>query len=87
MFDLSKKLIDIKYNSFRSLQSYFHDKNLSYARSKFKIRSKIVDKVPGNIKKIGINMTKLVWTGKVVKLNSHKITLPFVQQVRIWEKD
>ena len=49
-FETSKKLKDIKKDNFRQFQDYFHDKNLSSARLKFKIRSKMVDKIPGNIK-------------------------------------
>ena len=46
----SKKLQDIKNNHFRGLQDYFHDKNLANARLKFKIRTKMVEKVPANFK-------------------------------------
>ena len=48
LFDQSKKLQDIKNDNFRSYQSYFHDKNLSNARLKFKICAKMVENVPGN---------------------------------------
>ena len=46
----SKKLQDIKNDNFRGLQDYFHDKNLANARLKFKIRTKMVEKVPANFK-------------------------------------
>ena len=49
-FQHSKKLSDIKDDNFRSLQEYFHDRNLTNARFKFKIRTKMVEKVPGNFK-------------------------------------
>ena len=60
-FQHSKKLHDIKDDNFRSIQEYFHDKNLTSARLKFKIRTKMVEKVPGNFKnrylynEIGVN--------------------------------
>ena len=60
-FDHSKKLKDIKDDNFRGLQDYFHDKNLTNARMKFKIRTKMVENVPGNFKnryhynEIGVN--------------------------------
>ena len=46
----SKKLKDIENDHFRGLQEYFHDKNLKNARLKFKIRTEMVEKVPGNFK-------------------------------------
>jgi hypothetical protein len=49
-FSTSKKLQDIKDDNFRQMQEYFKDKNLSNARLKFKIRSKMVDRIPGNFK-------------------------------------
>ena len=58
-FHQYKKLKDIKGDIFRGLQNYFYDKNISNARIKFKIRSKMVDKVPGNFKK-RLNLIKLV---------------------------
>ena len=60
-FENSKKLKDIKDDNFRGLQDYFHDKNLTNARMKFKIRTKMVENVPGNFKnryhfnEIGVN--------------------------------
>ena len=61
LFETSKKLQDIKGDDFRGFQKYFHDKNLANARFKFKIRCKMVEKVPGNFKnkykfnEIGLN--------------------------------
>ena len=49
-FENSKKLKDIKDDNFRGLQDYFHDKNLTNARMKFKIRTKMVENVPANFK-------------------------------------
>jgi hypothetical protein len=49
-FDSSKKLKDIKEDNFRQIQDYFNDKNLSNARLKFKIRSQMVEDIPGNLK-------------------------------------
>ena len=60
-FEKSKKLKDIKDDNFRGLQDYFHDKNLTNARMKFKIRTKMVENVPANFKnryhfnEIGVN--------------------------------
>ena len=60
-FEHSKKLKDNKDDSFRGLPEYFHDRNLSNARMKFKIRTKMVENVPVNFKnryrytKIGLN--------------------------------
>ena len=47
-FETSKKLQDITDDIFRQIQSYFNDKNLNNARLKFKILSKMIDKIPGN---------------------------------------
>ena len=49
-FETSKKLEAIKNDNFRQIQEYFNDKNLANARLKFNIRSKMVDKIPGNFK-------------------------------------
>ena len=49
-FESAKKLKDIKDDDFRQIQRYFNDKNIFNARLKFKIRSKMVDKIPGNFK-------------------------------------
>ena len=50
LFEKSKKLQDIKNDNFRGMQSYFNDKNLANSRMKFKIRTKMVEKIPGNFK-------------------------------------
>ena len=49
-FEHSKKLKDNKDNNFQSLPDYFHDRNLSNARMKFKIRTKMLENVPANSK-------------------------------------
>ena len=49
-FESSRKLQDIKESDFTCLQPYFNDKNLKNSRMKFKIRTKMLDKVPGNLK-------------------------------------
>ena len=49
-FDTSKKLQDIKHDNFHELQDYFNDKSLENARMKFKIRSKMLQNIPGNFK-------------------------------------
>ena len=49
-FDSSRKLQDIKESDFTCLQPYFNDKNLENSRMKFKIRTKMLDKIPGNFK-------------------------------------
>ena len=45
------KLEDIRYVSFSQIQDYFNDKNLDSARMKFRIRTKMLEKIPGNFKK------------------------------------
>ena len=50
LFQNSKKLKDIKEDNFRGMQAYFNDKNLSKSRMKFKIRTKMVENIPGNFK-------------------------------------
>ena len=50
LFENSKKLKDIKNDNFEGMQSYFNDKNLKNSRMKFKIRSKMVENIPGNFK-------------------------------------
>ena len=49
-FEGSSKLADIKDYNFWKMQDYFNDKNIGIARMKFKIRTKMVDKIPGNLK-------------------------------------
>ena len=49
-FQGSKKLADIQNSDFSKIQEYFNDTNLQNARLKFKIRTKMLDKIPGNFK-------------------------------------
>ena len=49
-FENSRKLQDIKNDNFSTLQDYFNDKNLENSRMKFKIRTKMLEKIPGNFK-------------------------------------
>ena len=49
-FEFSKKLQNIKASDFKNLQPYFSDKNIENARIKFKIRTKMLKKIPGNLK-------------------------------------
>ena len=49
-FDESKKLQDIKNDNFMEVQEYFNDKNIESAILKFKIRTKMVENIPGNFK-------------------------------------
>ena len=49
-FEASKKLKDIQGENFWQLQEYVKDKNIENARLKFKICSKMMDKIPGNFK-------------------------------------
>ena len=51
-FETSKKLEDIKNSDFDDVQPYFHDKNIENGRIKFKIRSKMLKKVPGKFKNL-----------------------------------
>ena len=46
----SKKLEDIKNSDFTKFQTYFNDSNINDARKKFKIRSKMLEKIPGNFR-------------------------------------
>ena len=39
---------DIQGDNFRQIQEYFKNRNIASARLKFNIRSKMVDKIPGN---------------------------------------
>ena len=52
LFEGSSKLHDIKEDDFRSMQLYFNDKNLESARTKFKIRTKMLEQIPGNCKNL-----------------------------------
>ena len=49
-FEGSRKLQDIQNDDFTKIQDYFNDKNLNNARMKFKIRTKMLEKIPGNFK-------------------------------------
>ena len=46
----SSKLQDIKNCDFKNIQPYFNDRNIENSRIKFKIRTKMLEKVPGNFK-------------------------------------
>ena len=46
----SKKLEDIKHCNFQQMQEYFNEKNIENSRLKFKIRTKMLEKIPGNFK-------------------------------------
>ena len=50
LFEGSSKLEDIRYDSFSQIQEYFNDKNLETARMKFRIRTKMLEKIPRNFK-------------------------------------
>ena len=45
-----KKLSDIQNDNFKYLQKYFYDKEINKVRLKFKIRTQMVDNIPGNFK-------------------------------------
>ena len=49
-FEGSRKLQDIQNDDFTKIQDYFNDKNLNNARMKFKIRTKMLEKIPGDFK-------------------------------------
>ena len=50
-FDSSRKLQDIKNSDFSKLQPYFNDRSIENARTKFKIRTKMLENMPGNMHK------------------------------------
>ena len=50
LFEGSNKLKDIKHDSFLNIQPYFDDKDLESARMKFKIRTQMLERIPGNYK-------------------------------------
>ena len=50
LFEGSSKLDDIKHDNFHNIQPYFDDKDLETARLKFKIRTKMLERIPGNFK-------------------------------------
>ena len=45
-FEGAKKLQDICHDDFSNIQDYFNDTNLANARTKFRIRTKMLDKIP-----------------------------------------
>ena len=49
-FQNSKKLKDIRNIDFSHFQEYFNDRDLETSRMKIKIRSKMLEKIPGNFK-------------------------------------
>ena len=55
-FQSSKKLEAIKESNFDDIQPYFNDKNIENARIKFRIRTKMLKKVPGNFKHLYKNV-------------------------------
>ena len=69
-FETSKKLQDIKNSDFENLQSYFNDKSIENARIKFKIRTKMLEKVTGNFK----NMHKNIENGLKCDLCPEEMT-------------
>ena len=55
-FESSSKLKNIKNSNFKEMQSYFNDRNLENSRMKFKIRTKMLQKIPGNFKNLYKNV-------------------------------
>ena len=83
-FETSKKLKDIRNDNFRQIQEYFKDRNLSNARLKFKIRSKMVDNIPGNFRnrykyqEEGLNCTEC----KIEMTKQHCTICPAIANIR-----
>ena len=69
-FENSRKLQDIKNSDFSKLQPYFNDRSLENARIKFKIRTKMLENVPGNFK----NMHKNIENGLKCDLCPEEMT-------------
>ena len=50
LFEGSSKLEDIKYDSLSQIQDYFNDNFFEKATMKFRIRTKMLEKIPGTFK-------------------------------------
>ena len=48
----SKKLVEILAGDFAKSQSYFNDRSIKNGRMAFKIRSKMVEEIPANFKRM-----------------------------------
>ena len=69
-FDSSRKLQDIKDSDFSCLQPYFNDTNLEKSRTKFKLRTKMLENIPGNFK----NKYKNIENGLICNLCPEEMT-------------
>jgi hypothetical protein len=69
-FEGSKKLQDIKNDDFWKMQPYFNDSNLQNACMKFKIRTQMLEKIPGNFK----NKYRMVEKGLQCNLSDDQMT-------------
>ena len=81
----SKKLEEIQNEDFRTIQPYFKEKSVENTRLVFRIRTKMVSKIPGNLK----NMYKNTENGlkcshctEPVMTQSHCISCPGMAELR-----
>ena len=71
----SSKLEDIKMEDFQKIQPYFMDKSVENTRIAFRIRTKLIKNIPGNLK-ICFKITLRDWNVAIVmKLWWHKATV------------
>ena len=81
----SKKLADIKNEDFRFVQPYFLDKSVANGRLAFRIRTKMVKKIPGNFKnqyKNNENGLKCRYCSESVMTQAHCISCPGLEEMR-----
>ena len=81
----SSKLEDIKHEDFRKIQPYFMDKSIENTRLGFRIRTKMVEKIPGNYKNMYKNNKEGLRCShcqEQVMTQRHCVTCPGMEELR-----
>ena len=81
----SSKLEDIKHEDFRKIQPYFMYKSIENTRLAFRIRTKIVEKIPGNYKNMYNNNKEGLRCShrqEQVMTQRHCVTCPGMEELR-----
>ena len=81
----SSKLEEIKHEDFCKIQPYFYDKSVDNTRLAFRIRTKLVKKIPGNFKNLykhnkdGLKCSHCL---EPVMTQSHCVSCPGLEDLR-----
>ena len=82
---VSKKLQDIQHEDYREIQTYFQEKSVENTRFSFRIRTKLVPNIPGNLQNMFKNNEaglKCIHCDEEVMTQLHCISCPGMTQMR-----